>query len=213
MNSFSTIMSPTCLVNRFFVIALGCLVLLQGCSKDDSFGATAETATANSKDGLAELVRQVESWECPAPDGGEHIRPLYYLKADDKAGIKEARERIELTRRQRNDSWKDAESGFRFVQLHFAMDFYNTREDKERALLGLRQAADGTPLFKGTPQEFVSGKKRSYDSACQGRTKVIEAMLADEPKLAALRREARQPWLLERNKIACFLAEIPNCEK
>jgi len=93
------------------------------------------------------------------------------------------------------------------------MDFYNTVEDKKRALLGLQQAADGVPIFKGTPQEFVNGKKDFYDQACRGRTKGIKAMLADEPKLAALRKEARQPWLLERNKIACFLAEVWNCEK
>lgn len=206
-------MSLVRVVNRLFSTALGCIALLTACSGEYDSGPTTKNSLADSKNKIGELVSQVESWECPVPDGGEHIRPLYYLKADDKTGIKEARERIELTRRQRNDSWKDAESGFRFVQMQFAMDFYNTVEDKKRALFGLQQAADGVPIFKGTPQEFVNGKKDLYDQACRGRTKGIKAMLEDEPKLAALRKEARQPWLLERNKIACFLAEVWNCEK
>jgi len=196
----------------FVATAITSTALLTGCSGEKSSVSTAGTEIALSTDKLPDLMRRVENWQCPVPAGGEHISPLYYLKADDRAHIKEARERIELTRRHRNESWEAAESAFRFKQMHFALDFYNTVEHKERTLLGLRQAADGVPLFRGPPHEFVNEKKHEYDRDCTSRNEGISAMLADEPKLAALRKEARQPWLLERNRIACFLASVSNCE-
>lgn len=192
--------------------ALAFPVLLTGCSPNGSGAAKAGIDVEVAADGPGELMRRVENWQCPSPAGGEHTRPLYNLDLEDEARIKEARERIELMRRQRNNSWEAAESDFRFIQMHFALAFYNTPEYKERALLGLRQAAGGMPAFTGTAQEFINEKKRQYDTDCKARNEGIKAMLDDEPKLAALRGEARHPWLLERNRIACFLAAVPNCK-
>lgn len=98
MSSCPATMSLVRVVNRLFSTALGCIALLTACSGEYDSGPTTKNSLADSKNEIGELVSQVESWECPVPDGGEHIRPLYYLKANDKAGIKEARERIELTR-------------------------------------------------------------------------------------------------------------------
>lgn len=204
-------------MHPFVAIALSCTALMTGCSKDDVTTSKAQAEVAPTA-GLSALKRQVEDWRCSSPEGGENIRPLWNLAADDVVRIKEARERIELVLREDkatwpNETWDEAESAFRSIQMHFGGDFYYPAEWKERALLALRQADDGVFPYAGTPQEFVAEKKRQYDDDCKRRNEGIKAMLAVEPKLAALRKEMRQPWLLERNRIACSLASIPNCKR
>ena len=196
MSRFRSVLPPARSIRVFLGIILSPLAVLTGCSRNE----------------IAELTEQVGRWECPVPPGGEQIRPLWNLASDDTTRIKEVRERVELIRRQRKDSWDSSMSQFAMAQMHFGGDFYYPAEYKDRALLGLRQAKDGVPLFKGHPQQFVDGYKEQYDRDCGLRNQGIMAMLAEKSALAALRTEAYQPWLNEKNRVACRIASVPHCK-
>jgi hypothetical protein len=163
--------------------------------------------------GLALLATQVGGWRCTAPAGAEGSKPLYYLKAGDSDQLSEARERIELIKRRGKMDWKDAAWRFSQEQSVFNTSYKFMPENQRRAALSVQNAIDGKFTMGGTPENYVAELKSQYDKDCKDSNGYRKAMLKEEPERIALRAEKDKPWMSEKNKLPCTVADVDNCMK
>lgn len=191
------------------VLALLPAILLTGCNAS---GGTSEHDQQDVTDTTFFKAQAIlQNLSCPLPTGMRAFTPLHNIRADDVKSQAQAREYVELKRRETQGSWQSAAQYFN--QDQYAADNWKRRmQDNLATINDSMQTYRQNNYHFATPlDEYVQSQADQYRHACEQYLRANAEWVAKDRALAALRKEKKQPWLSQDRPLTCSVLAGKGC--
>jgi len=178
------------------------LVLLAACDPQD--GESSDTPFRQ-----ASAMRQALS--CPLPDGGLHFVPMRKIASGDLTRQRQAREMVELRRRQLQTSWISAAQYLNQDQDTLVDQQQQMQQDLERIDNLLQVYVTREYAYNDEANEYINSMADQYRHQCDTYRQVNRKLLSLQGELPQLRKERKQPWLAASRRLTCSMQDQPGC--